>query len=155
MEIIEQHFEEEKINTNSTVFVRSDIDSKPSSKTESTPFLDQIKWPVIGSLAAVTFLIFIGLVAVCLLKNNNKSGVTVTVSNEANSRNDSPICNNIAAVPSAPPTMQIQEAPPAYHSAVDIETVMSIPVTQRDPHASRAITRHLSMHEKPKTLPQV
>ena len=112
----------------------------------------------------VTFLIFIGLVAVCLLKNNNKSGVTVTVSNEANSRNDSPICNNIAAVPSAPPDMQIQaappamliqEAPPAYHSAVDIETLMSIPVTQRDPHASRAITRHLSMHEKPKTLSQV
>ena len=143
MEIIEQHFEEEKINTNSTVFVRSNIDSDPSSMPKSTPFLDQIKWPVIG------------LVAVCLLKNNNKSGVTVTVSNEANSRNDSPICNNIAAVPSAPTTMQIQEAPPAYHSSVDIETVMSIPVTQRDSHASRAITRHLSMQEKPKTLPQV
>ena len=121
----------------------------------STPFLDQIKWPVIGSLAAVTFLIFIGLVAVCLLKNNNKSGITVTVSNEANSKNDSPVCNNIAVVPSAPPTMQIQEAPPAYHSTVDIETLMNIPVTQRDPLESRAIMRHLSMREKPETLPQV
>ena len=97
----------------------------------------------------------IGLIAVCLLKNNSKSGINVTVSNEANSRNDSPICNNIAAVPSAPSTMQIQEAPPAYHSSVDIETLMNIPVTQRDPFASRAITRHLSMQEKPKSLPQV
>jgi len=155
MEIIEQHFEEEKININSTVFVRSKIYSDSSAMSKSTPFLDQIKWPVIGLLAAVTFLIFIGLIAMCLLKNNSKSGINVNVSNEANSRNDSPICNNIAAVPSAPSTIQsapstaqIEEAPPAYHSSVDIETLMDIPVSQRDPFAQRAITNHLSMRGK-------
>ena len=161
LEIIEQHFEEEKINVNSTVFVKSEIDTDFSSKQNSTPFLDRIKWPVIGSLAAVTFLIFIGLIAVCLLKNNSKSGINVNVTNEANSGNGCPTSNNMATAPSAPSNFlpapsakQIEEAPPAYHSSVDIQTLMDIPVSQRDAFAERAITRHLSMREKPKALPK-
>ena len=142
MEIIEQHFEEEKINVNSTVFVRSEIDTDLPAKQNSTPFLDQIKWPIIGALASVTFLIFIGLVAVCLLKNNSKSGINVNVTNEANSGNGCPISNSIETAPSAPSApsncqsapspKQIEEAPPAYHSTVDIQTLMDIPVSQRD-----------------------
>ena len=161
MEIIEQHFEEEKINANSTVFVRSNIDSNQISLPKSTSLLERIKWPFIGSLAAVTILIFIGLIAICLLKNNTKSGVTVTVSNEATSKNDSPVCNNVAVVPSAPPAIQIQniapiqEAPPAYHSTVDIKRLLSIPVANRDAFETRAVMRHLRMQEKSKILPQV
>ena len=164
MEIIEQHIEEEKINVNSTVFVKSEIDTDFPSKQNSITFLDQIKWPVIGSLAAVTFLIFIGLIAVCLLKNNSKSGVNVNITNEANSGNGCPISNIIETAPSAPSApsnyqsapspKQIEEAPPAYHSTVDIQTLMNIPVSQRDAFAERAITRHLSMREKPKALPK-
>ena len=161
MEIIEQHFEEEKINVNSTVFVKSEIDTDFSAMQNSTPFLDQIKWPVIGSLAAVTFLIFIGLIAMYHFKDNSKSGINFNISNEANSGNDSPISTNIATALSAPSNYlsapspkQIKEAPPAYHSTVDIQTLMDIPVSQRDAFAERAITRHLSTREKPKTLPK-
>ena len=49
----------------------------------------------------------------------------------------------------------IQEAPPAYHSTVDIERLLSIPVTDRDPYETRAVMRHLRMQENSETLPQV
>merc|ERR1712030_250236 len=115
-ETIEQHLEEEKINTSSTIFVRSNIDTDQTSMPGSTSLLEKIKWPLIGSLAAVTFLIFLGLIIICLLKNNTTSGISVTISNEANSKNDSPVCNNIAVTPSAPPAIQIQRNDPVQEA---------------------------------------
>ena len=61
----------------------------------------------------------------------------------------------------APPVMQvqniapIQDAPPAYHSTVEIERLLSIPVADRDPYETRAVMRHLRVQEKSETLPQV
>merc|ERR1712030_246179 len=104
----------------------------------------------IGSLAAITFLIFLGLIIICLLKNNTKSGVSVTISNEATSKNDSPICNNVAVTPSCPPAIQIQrndpvqESPPAYYSTVDINRLLVIPIADRNAFETRAVMRHMA-----------
>jgi hypothetical protein len=74
MEIIEHHLEEKKININSTIFVKSNIDSEQNSLPATTSLLERIKWPLIGSLAAIAFLIFFGLLIICLLKNISDSG---------------------------------------------------------------------------------
>jgi len=48
MEVLEQHFEEDKLNINSTVFIRSDIGAEEKSLSNSSPFLERMKWPIIG-----------------------------------------------------------------------------------------------------------
>ena len=162
MEIIEQNLEEKKININSTIFVKSNIDSEPISLPASTSLLERIKWPLIGSLAAITFLIFLGLIVICLLKNHSNSGVSVTITNAATSNNDSPICNESVVTPSCPTAIQIQgndpvqEAPPAYYSTVDINRLLDIPIANRNAFETRAVLRHMAeMQEKSLPLPQV
>ena len=68
MEVLEQHFEEEKIDINSTVFIRSNIEAEEKSLSNSSPFLERMKWPIIGSLAAIASMIFLGLLGICQLK---------------------------------------------------------------------------------------
>jgi len=75
MEVLEQHFEEDKLNINSTVFIRSDIGAEEKSLSNSSPFLKRMKWPIIGSLAAIASIIFLGLLCICQLKNPSKGGV--------------------------------------------------------------------------------
>ena len=52
MEVIEEHFEEEKININSTTFIKSNLDTEIPPSV-ATPLLEKIKLPLIISLAAV------------------------------------------------------------------------------------------------------
>ena len=109
MEVIEQHLEEEKIDVNSTVFIRSNIEFAGKNLPASTSFLERMKWPIIGSLAAIASLIFIGLIYICQLKNPKSGGVSVEIHNAASSNNESPSCSrdvanqiNIPILPSAP-----------------------------------------------------
>ena len=60
MEVIEEHFKEEKININSTTFVKSNLDTEIPPSV-ATPFLEKIKLPLIISLAAVAGIVFICL----------------------------------------------------------------------------------------------
>ena len=48
MEIVEQKLEEEKININNTVFVKSEIISETNILPSSPSLLDRFKWPLIG-----------------------------------------------------------------------------------------------------------
>ena len=97
MEVLEQHLEEEKIDVNSTVFIRSNIEFEEKILPASTSFLEKMKWPIIGSLAAITLLTSMGLIYVCQLKNPTKGGVTVEINNAANSNNESPSCTREVA----------------------------------------------------------
>ena len=162
MEIIEENFEEKKININSTVFVRSNIESEPAYTSPTTPLLERIKWPLIGSLAAVAVMIFLGLIFICMLKNHSNSGAQITITNAATSNNDSPICNEAVVTPSCPTAIQIQEndpvqeAPPAYYSTVDINRLLGIPIANRNAFETRAVMRHMAeMQGKSLPLPQV
>ena len=52
-----------------------------------------MKWPIIGSLGAVLFLIILGLGYISQLSKTNKEGVKVEINNAANANNDSPSCS--------------------------------------------------------------
>ena len=93
MEILEQHIEEEKIAVNSTIFIRSNIESEEKAISSTSTFLEKMKWPIIGSLVAIISLIFIGLMYICQLKKPSREGVTVEINNAANANNESPSCS--------------------------------------------------------------
>merc|ERR1712105_81065 len=147
MEVLEQHFEEEKIAINSTVFVRSNIEIDENLTAPSSTFLETMKWPIIGSLGAILSLIVLGLFYICQLSKSNKEGVKVEINNAANANNESSSCSLDVAnqvnrpdqhfIPQPEPFheeanqifigplqihegAQVHEAPPDYYSTVDI-----------------------------------
>ena len=144
MVIIEQHLEEEKINLNTTVFVRSNIGTTLISKPLNTPILERIKWPLIGTLSAIAGIILLGLICICLLKTKSNGGVNLTVTNTATSNND----NSSSVAPSYPSAFKILEKapaeglPPPYHSAVDIERLLAIPIGSRNASEIEAVMAH-------------
>ena len=69
LEVIEEHYEEKKININSTKFVKSNLFAE-IAPTMVTPLLEKVKWPLIISLAAVTGIICLSLIGTCLVKKN-------------------------------------------------------------------------------------
>ena len=162
---MEQKFEEAKININSTVFVKSKINSETSILPASTSLLERFKWPLIGSLAAIALIIILTS-AICLLKNHSNSGVSVNINNAATSSNDSPVCTeavvnqaNPVIIPSCPAAVEIQDdapvqdAPPDYYSTVDIKAILAIPTQDRNAFERRAVTQHMAkLEENP--LPQ-
>merc|ERR1712105_230550 len=115
MEVLEEHFEEEKVNINSTKFIKSNLDNEiPPSFT--TPFLEKVKLPLIISLAAIAGIIVMCLFGVCLLKSNTTlqpaTGNTININNKSTSSNETPVFTMVT--PSCPevPSL-ITEAPPA------------------------------------------
>ena len=160
MEVIEQHLEEEKIDVNSTVFIRSNIKQEENAPPTSTSFLEKMKWPLIGTLAAIASLIFIGLVFICQLKNPSSSGVSVEINNAATSNNESPICTSevsnqynqyyTPSLPSAPQFQEeapVQDAPPNYYSTVDIKKILAIPPAQRNPFETQEVIKYMAEQE--------
>ena len=144
MEVIEEHFEEKKININSTTFIKSDLEAE-LPPTVATPFMEKIKLPLIISLAAVAGFIFMCLIRVCLMKSHRPAqpgtGNTITINAGSNAHNESPVSTMVTpSCPEAP--AHIEEAPPSYHDSVDIEELRTIPHAKR----SAAVTRRLSEH---------
>merc|ERR1712074_84530 len=93
MKVLEQHFEEEKVAINSTVFIRSNIEIEENLTTPSSTFLETMKWPIIGSLGAILSLIVLGLIYISRLSKSNKEGVKVEINNAANANNESSSCS--------------------------------------------------------------
>ena len=169
MKVLEQHFEEEKVAINSTVFIRSNIEIEENRATPYPTFLETMKWPIIGSLGAILFLIILGLGYISQLSKANKEGVKVEINNAANANNESPSCsmdvaNQMNLVPQPAQfheeenqifvgPLQIQEgaqvndAPPDYYSTVDINNILAIPPAKRNAFETRAAIRHLSMRK--------
>merc|ERR1712030_195270 len=107
-------------------------------------------------------MILLRLIFICMLKNHSNSGASIIINNAATSNNDSPICNETVVTPSCPTASQIQEvvpvqdAPPAYHSTVDISKILDIPIADRNPFETRRALRHLAENnEKSPSLQQV
>ena len=95
-------------------------------------------------------MIFLGLIFICMLKNHSNSGAQITINNAATSNNESPICNETVVTPPCPSAPKIQEevpiqdAPPAYHSTVDINKILNIPIPDRNAFETRRALRHLA-----------
>ena len=86
-----------------------------------------------------------------MLKNHSTSGAQITITNAATSNNDSTIRNNTIVTPSAPKMQEevpiqvalVQDAPPPYHSTVDINKILDIPIPERTAAETRRALRHL------------
>ena len=144
MEVLEQHFEEEKIDINSTVFVRSNIEIDENITAPSSTFLETMKWPIIGSLGAILSLIVLGLLYICQLSKSNKEGVKVEINNAANANNESPSCSldvanqvNRPAQPFIPQPEQFHEeanqifiGPLQIHEGAQVHDALPITIPQ-------------------------
>ena len=181
MEVLEQHLEEEKIAVNSTIFIRSNIESEEKAISSTSTFLEKMKWPIIGSLVAIISLIFIGLMYIFQLKKTSRDGVTVEINNAANANNESPSCSmgvanqvNIPIQHFVPPPelfqeganqilegaqqfhegARVQDAPPDYYSTVDINSILAIPPADRNPFETREAIRYISMRKPSAPQPE-
>ena len=145
MEVIEEHFEERKININSTQFIKSNIYAEiPPAST--TPLLERIKWPLIISLAVVAGIILMCLIGICMMKRNTltspAAGNTINITNKSSSHNESPVSTLVT--PSCPPeeSNSNEGAPPPYNTMVDINELLAIPHSRRSPGVQKRLQEH-------------
>ena len=157
MQIVEQKMEEEKININKTIFVKSEILSDTHITPSAPSLINMLKWPLIGTGAAVILVILLTS-AVLLIKNWSSSGVSVSITNAATSSSESPVCTeavinqaNPIILPSAP--AEIQDAPPDYYSTLDINAILAVDPGDRNAFERRAVIQH-SMKREENPLPQ-
>ena len=153
MQIVEQKMEEEKININKTIFVKSEILSETHITPSAPSLINMLKWPLIGTGAAVILVILLTS-AVLLIKNRSSSGVSVTITNAATSSSESPVCTgavtnqaNPIILPSAPEEIQeeeaqFQDAPPDYYSTLDINAILAVQPEDRNTFERRAANQH-------------
>ena len=153
MQIVEQKMEEEKININKIIFVKSEILSDTHITPSAPSLINMLKWPLIGTGAAVILVILLTS-AVILIKNRSSSGVSVTITNAATSSSESPVCPeaninqaNPIILPSAPAEIQeeeiqFQDAPPDYYSTVDIHAILAVKPEDQNAFERRAANQH-------------
>ena len=154
MEVIEEHFEEIKININSTKFIKSNI-YEEIPPTFATPLLERIKWPVIISLAVVAGIIIMCLIGICMMKRNAQSppaaGNTINITNKSSAHNESPV--STVVTPSCPPdeSNSNEGAPPPYNTMVDISELLAIPNSRRSPGVQKRLQEHYESSRNPKS----
>jgi hypothetical protein len=147
MEVIEEHFEERKININSTEFVKSNLIAEIFT-TLATPLFETIKWPLIISLAAVTGIIFLSLIVTCVVKksttNSPAASNNITITNKSSST---------VVTPSCPPAEPIASkgAPPSYNAQADITELLAIPYSERDARVQRRLQDHYESTQNSET----
>ena len=153
MEIVEKHWEEEKLKINETVFVKSKL-SMDSLKEAPTPSfldsLDSLKVPILGSSGAVVLVIILVIVliaAIKLSKGKDNNGPSVIVQNSAVA---APV---VAAATSAPGA----EVPPVpqqsyNYNNMNIKDIIKIPVLQRDSFMKDTVARHSQRGKTNSTL---
>ena len=144
MEIVEKKLEEEKVNFNKTVFVKSKI-SPETYTTRATPaLLDSLKLPLIGLGVAIILLIIL-ISAVKLIKGQSNGRVSVNVSNSATSSNISPSCPSTTEVQEEPSKLSHQDAQPGYYyDAMDIAAILAVEPSKRNAFKRRAMDLHSS-----------
>ena len=154
MEVIEEHFEERKININSTKFIKSNIFAE-IPPTFATPLLEKIKWPLIISLAAVTGIIVLCLIGICLMKknltNSPAAGNNIIINNKSTSHNVSPVSTIVTPSCPSEELNSIEGAPPPYNTQVDINELLAIPYSKRSPGVQRRLQDHYESTGNSKT----
>ena len=141
MEIVEQRWEEEKLNVKETVFVKSKIfmDQLVDAPTPSIlDSLDSLKVPILGSSGAAILVVILIIILVATVKlskgkDNNNSPVIVQTSAVA-----APIAFASAPVKEIPPVPQ-----ESYNYAgMDVQDIINIPVLQRTATMREIVARH-------------
>ena len=155
MQIIEQHWNEEKLNFNETVFARSTVDMDNQANDDSPSLLeslDTFKVPIIGSGGAVAIMVILVVIIITAIKCQKGSPPASTPVIVQTTATTSPVVSATAtaspvvttAAPSACP-------PPPYEvcqATLDPEKIKKIDVLDRTPKQIDAMRRY-SMRKPP------
>ena len=150
---MEQHWEEEKLKINETVFVKSKIsmDSLKEAPTSSIlDSLDSLKVPLLGSGEAVILVVIMVIILIAAIKfpkDKANSGPSVIVQN-------STVAAPVAAAVATAPGAEIPQVPQQSYnySGMDIKDILNIPVLQRDSFMRDAVARHSQRGKAEPTL---
>ena len=155
MQIIEQHWNEEKLNFNETVFVRSKVDTDDQASDAISSLLeslDTFKIPIIGSGGAAAIMIIIVVIIITAIKcqkNNIPATTPVIVQTTATT---SPVVSATAtASPVVTTTAPSACPPPSYEACqptLDPEQIKNIDMMARTPQQIAVMLRY-SMRKPP------
>ena len=153
MQIIEQHWNEEKLDFNETVFLQSKMDSQVSD--ESSTFLDSLdtfKIPIIGSGGVAVIMVIVVVIIIAAVKcqkENTPATSPVIVQTTATT---SPVVSATAsASPVVTTTAPSVHLPPSYEDCqltLDPEKIKNIDVLDRTPKQIDVMRRY-SMRKPP------
>ena len=155
MQIIEQHWNEEKLNFNETVFARSRVDMANQESDDSPSLLeslDTFKIPIIGSGGAAAILIILVIIIIAAVKCQKESTPASTPVIVQTTATASPAISTtataspvvITAAPSAcpPPSYEVSQA------TLDPEKIKRIKALDRTPKQIDVLHRY-SMRKPP------
>ena len=155
MQIIEQHWNEEKLNFNETVFARSTVDMDSQANDDSPSFLDFLdtfKVPIIGSGGAAVIMVILVVIIIAAVKCQKESTPASTPVIVQTTATTSPVVSATATaspvVTTAAPNMC---PPPSYEvcqATLDPEEIKNIDVMDRTPKQINAMRRY-SMRKPP------
>ena len=155
MQIIEQHWNEEKLNFNETVFVRSrvDVDSQANDATSSfLESLDTFKVPIIGSGGAAVIMLLIVVIIIVAIKCRKESSPASTPVIVQTTATTSPVVSATAtASPVVTTTAPNVCLPPPYEACqptMDPEEIKNIDIMDRTPKQIDVMRRY-SMRKPP------
>ena len=147
MQIIEQHWNEEKLDFNETVFARSKITVDSSSDDSTSSFLEAIenfKIPIIGSggaAIAIAIVIVIIITAIKCQREGNPTPAPLIVQTTATSSPVTTTSFTAATAPGLPPSYE------ACQPTMDPDQIRHIDLLDRTP-AQDAIMRKQSMRKQ-------
>ena len=146
MEIVEQHWNEEKLNLNESVFVRSKVELDIPVEEPTLSFLDSldaIKVPLLGSSRAAAMVIIVIIILIAAVKCPKGDTTTTPPIIVQNSASATPVVNT------TPPPSSASPPPPyeAHNLDEDIKAFLAIPVLDRTGHQRETLLRH-SMRKK-------
>ena len=155
MEIVEQHWNEEKLNFNETVFVRSKVDMDRQTSDTTSSFLDSLdtfKIPIIGSGGAAVIMVIIVVIIIAAIKCQKESTPATTPVIVQTTATTSPVVSATATASPVVTTAAPNVCPPPSYEAcqptLDPEEIKNIDMMDRTPKQI-AIMRRYSTRKPP------
>ena len=156
MKIIEQHWNEEKLNFNESVFVQSKVEMDNSANESTFSFLESLdnhKIPIIGSGGAAVMMVIILIIIITAIKCHKGDSTTPTPLIVQTTTTTTPMISATAtSSPVVTTTVPISCSPPSYEDSqhsLDPEVIRHIDALDRNPSQIAVMRKH-SMRKKTK-----
>jgi hypothetical protein len=151
MQIMEQHWNEEKLNFNETVFARSPVEEDIQASNASPSFLeslDTFKVPIIGSGGAAVIMVIVVVIIIVAIRCK-KEGVQASapVIVQTTTTTSPMVSATATASPVVTTTATPNICPPPYETLDPME-IKDIDVLDRTPRQIDAMRRY-SMRKPP------
>ena len=156
MRIIEQHWNEEKLNFNESVFIQSKVEMDNSADESTFSFLESLdnhKIPIIGSGGAAVMMVIILIIIITAIKCHKGDSTTPTPLIVQTTTTTTPMISATAtSSPVVTTTVPISCSPPSYEDSqhsLDPEVIRHIDALDRNPSQIAVMRKH-SMRKKTK-----